>query len=128
MKNGQGKRGGFPRTRLSASQHVTPAEGVRNRLRLDRRGGGIGLGNQSSEDWLGQSQISKLHERSFSGEQFAHPKDPRQMPGKRSPVRYNWASESGKCRERGLREQSRRAVVYLTVYIGTTAIVHEFAA
>src|SRR6478609_4015400 len=70
VKNGQGERGGFSRTRLCAPQHVTPTQGMRNRLSLNRRGGGIELGNQGSEDWLRQSQIGKLHERSFSGEQM----------------------------------------------------------
>ena len=48
------------------------------------------------------------------------------MPDKKSAGALQLGFGSGKCRERGLHEKSRQAVVFRPHYIGTSAIVHEF--
>ncbi len=48
------------------------------------------------------------------------------MPDKKSAGALQLGFGSGKCRERGLHEKSRQAVVFRPHYIGTSAVVHEF--
>ena len=79
--------------RLRAPEDVAPGQEVGDRLRLDRRGGGIAFCGEGAADRLDEPKVCKLHGHFPILGGHAHQKGYGGKAETGRSMRYNWALE-----------------------------------